>query len=63
MMGTSHEFIPNNTIQERDLKKKVVNKSAANYSNETETKLSSFPKIFTDRFNNSHIFFMEFFLK
>ena len=35
MMGTSHEFVPNNTIQGRDLEKEVVNKSAANYSNET----------------------------
>ena len=40
MMGTSHEFLPNNTIQGRDLKKGVVNKSAANYSNKTETKFS-----------------------
>ena len=41
MIGTSHEFVPNNTIQGRDfLKKEVVNKSAANYSNE-KTKLES----------------------
>ena len=63
MMGTSHEFVPNNTIQGRDLKKKVDNRFAANYSNETETKLPSFPQHFTDGFNNSNIFFIEFFLK
>ena len=38
MIGTSHEFVPNNTIQGRE-KKEVVNKSVANYSNKTETKL------------------------
>ena len=63
MMGTSHEFEPNNTIQGWDLKKEVVNKSVANCSNETETKLPSFPQHFTDGFNNSNIFFIEFFLK